>query len=336
MAKPGKASKDKISVGLDIGTQVVKVVKLRLAEEGAELVGFALEPLQADPVEVLKKFRISHGLDVVNIAFSGPATVIRDINFPKMSAAELKQALKFEVQKHIPFPMAEVNLDGCILKDDLPDNKMLVLLAAVKKDFLSQRLKSIEDAGLKAGIVEIDSLALINAFNFNYGPEDYSGKKAVALLNVGATITNVIIIENGLPRLSRDIQVAGNNFTQKISEVMGVDFRSAEDLKISPAEDQAARMLTGLETVFTNFGAEIRTSFDYYESQSASSVGKIYLSGGASLLSGFKEKISGLLGIEVEYWDPLSKIKQPNTADAEKLKLVLAQLPVAVGLALRK
>ena len=336
MAKLGKTSKDKISVGLDIGTQVVKVVKLRFTQDVVELVDFALEPMQAEPIEVLKKLKSAHGLEVVNIAFSGPATVIRDINFPKMSAAELKQALKFEVQKHIPFPVAEVNLDGCILKDDLPDNKMLVLLAAVKKDFISQRLKFMEDAGLKANIIEIDSLALINAFNFNYVPEDYSGKKAIALLNVGATITNVSILEDGLPRVSRDIQIAGNNLTQKISEVMGVDFRSAENLKINPVGDQAARMMTGLETVFTNLGAEIRTSFDYYESQSASSVGKIYLSGGGGLFAGFKEKISGLLGIEVECWEPLRKIKQPNAADAEKLKPVLTQLNVAVGLALRK
>lgn len=336
MAKLGKVSKDKISVGLDIGTQVAKVVKLRFAEDVVELVGFALEPMQAEPIEVLKKLKSALGFDVVNIAFSGPATVIRDINFPKMTAPELKQALKFEVQKHIPFPIAEVNLDGCILKDDLPDNKMLVLLAAVKKDFLNQRLKLIEDAGLKANIVDIDSLALINAFNFNYGPEDYSGKKAIALLNVGATITNVSVLEDGLLRVSRDIQIGGNNFTQKISEVMGVDFRSAENLKVNPAGDQAGRIMTGLETVFTNLGAEIRTSFDYYESQSVSSVGKIYLSGGESLLSGFREKVSGLLGIEVEYWDVLRKIKQPNAADAEKLKLVLAQLPVAAGLALRR
>ena len=329
-------TKEKISVGLDIGTQVVKVVKLRFIQEVVELVDFALEPMQAEPIEVLKKLKISHGLEAVNIAFSGPATVIRDINFPKMSAAELKQALKFEVQKHIPFPVAEVNLDGCILKDDLPDNKMLVLLAAVKKDFLNQRLKFIEDAGLKANIVEIDSLALINAFNFNYVSEDYSDKKAIALLNVGATITNVSIIEDGLLRVSRDIQLAGNNLTQKISEVMGVDFRSSENFKVNPASDQAARIMADLEAVFTNLGAEIRTSFDYYESQSASSVGKIYLSGGGSLFTSFKEKVSGLLGIEVEYWDPLRKIKQPNTADAEKLKAVLAQLPIAVGLALRR
>ena len=117
---------------------------------------------------------------------------------------------------------------------------------------------------------------------------------------------------------------------------MGVDFRSSENFKVNPASDQAARIMADLEAVFTNLGAEIRTSFDYYESQSASSVGKIYLSGGGSLFTSFKEKVSGLLGIEVEYWDPLRKIKQPNTADAEKLKAVLAQLPIAVGLALRR
>lgn len=331
-----KKLKEKFSVGLDIGTQMIKVVKLKTAADVTELAGFGIEPAEFHFTDVLKKIKQEQGIDTVNIAFSGPATVIRDINFPKMDAAELKQALKFEVQKHIPFPVAEVNLDGCILKDDLPDNKMLVLLAAVKKDLIDQRIKLIEYAGLKVNIIEIDSIALTNAFNFNYTQEENLKHKVIALLNIGATITNLIIIEDGIPRLSRDIQLAGNNFTQKVVEVFGVDLKSAENIKVNPAGDQYGKMIAGLEAVFTNLAGEIRTSFDYFESQSASSVGKIFLSGGGSLFMGLKDKVASLLGIEVECWDPLKNIKPAGALDTEKIKSIFAQLPVAVGLALRK
>jgi len=76
-------------------------------------------------------------------------------------------------------------------------------------------------------------------------------------------------------------------------------------------------------------------SFDYYESQNASTVGKIYVSGAGSTIAGFKDSLSGLLGIEVEYWDPLRKILLAGDIDAQKIKDVSSQLAVAVGLALR-
>ncbi len=125
--------KDKISVGLDIGTQSIKCVKLKI-NNSVELVAFDLEESQLDPIEVLKKIKHAQSADLVNISFCGSATVIRYVNFLRMSKPELKQALKFEAQKHIPFSLDEVNLDAEILIDGLAENKMLVLIAALKKD----------------------------------------------------------------------------------------------------------------------------------------------------------------------------------------------------------
>ncbi len=332
----GKFLKEKVSVGLDIGTQMVKIVKLRISQDGAELLGFELAPAQVELVEVLKKIKQSQNItQPVNIAVSGPATVIRAVPFARMNNAELHQALKFETQKHIPFSLGEVNIGGCILKEDLPDNKMLVLVAAVKKEFINQRLKFVEGAGLKVGIVDIDSLALVNAFHFNYGPDENLNHKGIALLNIGAAITNLSILEDGILRLSRDIQVAGNNFTQKIADMVGMDFKSAERLKLSSESADVNRIQTALESVFSNLATEIRTSFDYFESQGASSVGKIFLSGGSSLLPGLKERLVSLLGIEIDYWDPLKKITLAATVDAQAAKASSAQLAVALGLALR-
>jgi type IV pilus assembly protein PilM len=252
-----------------------------------------------------------------------------------MSSGELRQALKFEAQKYIPFSLDEVNLDSFILKEDLPDNKMLVLLAAVKKEFLRERLKIIESAGFKASIVDIDSLALINAFNFNYAKDsDILKNKTIALLNIGAALTNLNILEDGIPCLSRDIQIAGNNFTQKLMDIFGLDFKSAEELKINPKE-RLQKVSQAIEAVLVNLASEVRTSFDYYESQSASDVIKIFLSGGSSLFSGLKDMLANLVGIEVEPWNPIGKINIGDSVDAEKVKAVSNQLAVAIGLALR-
>ena len=85
----------------------------------------------------------------------------------------------------------------------------------------------------------------------------------------------------------------------------------------------------------TNLATEIRTSFDYHESQSASSVSKIYLSGGAGQFSGLKDMLANILGMEIESWDPLKKISISPDLDQQKLKEVAGQLTVAIGLGLR-
>jgi type IV pilus assembly protein PilM len=328
-------TKEKFSIGLDIGTQSIKCVKLKTSGSAIELVSFDLEDSPLDPVEVLKNIKHTQGADLVNISFCGSSTVIRYVNFLRMNKAELRQALKFEAQKHIPFSVAEVNLDAEILKNDLPDNKMLVLIAALKKESVAQRLKSLEDAGLRPNIVEIDSLALINAFNFNYPKVEMPENKSICLLNIGATISNLNILNNEAPRLSRDIHSGGANLTKKLMDIFGIDFKTAEELKINPDPARADKVKASVESVLTNLAAELRTSFDYYESQNTFNVAKIFLSGGTSKIPGLKEMLAGFLGIEVETWDPFKQIKIPDGIDTQKLNQFSSQFNVAVGLALR-
>jgi type IV pilus assembly protein PilM len=330
-----KAAKENFSVGLDIGTQAVKLVKLRFQQERIELLHFALEPVQLDLGALLKKIILPSDFNALNIALTGPSIIVRYINFPAMEQGELRQALKFEAQKHIPFAVSEVNIDASVLKKGLPDNKMLILLAAVKKDLLSQRLKLIQDAGMRANIVDIDTVALINAYNFNYPPDENAKDKATALLDIGATQSNLNILEDGIPHLSRAIHVAGNNLTQKLIDNLGLDFKSAEEVKSNPDKERLDKVNAAMESVLSNLASEVRISFDYYESQSASSVGKILLSGGGSKSPGLKEMLAGLLGIEVDYWDPLKQIVPAEGVDISKLKNISDRLAVAVGLALR-
>lgn len=332
------AGKDKFTLGLDMGSQFVKVVKLKTSKAGFQLEALALEDALLDPLELLRKIRQNYGVDNVNISFSGSSTVLRYVNFLRMNTDELRQAMKFEAQKHIPFTLAEVNLDAAILKDDLPDNKMLVLLAAIKKDAVLQRIKSVEGAGLKVNLIDIDSVALVNAFNFNYAKLEPQEPKAIGLLNIGSSLTNINIVDNHIPRLSRDIHIGGKHFTEKLMDIFSMDFKSAEALKINPAldADKQNKIRASVESVLGNLAAEIRTSFDYYESQNTSSVSRIYLSGGGAKFSGLKEMLGALLGIEIEYWDPFKLIARPEKLETKGLPAQSSEFSVAVGLALHK
>ncbi len=331
-----KFSKEKISIGFNIGVSSIKMVKLRFAKEAVELGAFSVEENQIDLEAVLKRIIQAHSIKRVNISVSGQQAITRYIEFTRMSLDELKQSLKFEAQKHIPFPIAEVNLDASILRSDLPDNKMKVLLAAVKKESLNQRLKLLAGLDLEVGIVDVDSLALINAFEFNYSQEENIKNKTLALLNIGSVTSNLNIMDSGYPALSRDINLGGNNFTQKVADVFGVDFKAAEAIKTGQDKLKAEKAATAIEPILAKLAQEVRTSFDYYESRSVTSVEKIFLSGGGSLFPGVKDMLSSLIGLEVANWDPFKKITLAESIDSAKLKALSSQLAVAVGLALRQ
>jgi len=331
----GKSAKETFSFGLDIGSREIKIAKLKFFHDNIELCGFDVAPVPSDLGGILKKLKQSMDVESVNIGLCGPSTVIRYVDFPLMNKDELKQALKFEAQKYIPFSMSEVDIDAYVLKENLPENKMVILIAAVKKELINQRLKILGESGLKANIIDIDSLALVNAFNCNYSQEADTKDKVIALLNIGSALSSLNILENGLPRLSRDIHIAGNNFTQKLADVFGLDFKSAEELKLGPDKERLNKVLASVGAVLANLASEARLSFDFYESQSTSSVTKIFLSGGGSKFHGLKDELFNLLGIDVEYWDPLKLINISDTVNSEKAKAASSQLAVAVGLALR-
>lgn len=327
---------NQFSIGLDIGTSQIKLVKLKFAKDVVELCDYYVADVKPDLAGALELAAKHQELKFVNISFCGPSTTIRYVDSPKMSQDELRKSLKFEAQKYIPFSVAEVNLDAAILKNDLPDNKMSVVIAAVKKDILNQRMKLFEAPGFRIGVVDIDSLSLINAFNFNFSLKPAGLPKIISLLNIGSTFSSLNILDDGIPVLSRDIDMAGgNSFTQKISEAPSVDLNNTEGLKINTDQDKVSKTAKAGESALSALASEIRVSFDYYESQSASVVSKIFISGGTSLLPGLKDSLADLLGIEVSYWNCFERINIADNIDPEKLKQISSQLAVSVGLSLR-
>ncbi len=323
-----KPAKVPYAVGLDIGTSSVKMVRMKLADGSAEV-------LDCDVKPSLKEIDLPLDDRRVNTSLSGPSALLRYVHFPRLTEIEVKQALKFEAQKHIPFPVSDLNLDSKILKPDLPDNKMLVLLVAAKKDIVLQRVKLLEGAGFKPGIIDVDSIALLNAFTYSYGSEPEVGSKTIALVNIGATFSNLTILDGLVPRLSRDIHLAGNNLNQKIMDVFGVDYRQAEAFKTSADPDRALKIKAIADAVMTDLAGEVRTSFDYFESQSTSSVSKIFVTGGGSAGCLGKEMLQNLLGIEAECWDPLRKMTFASETVEKKCAGLSFMLGVAAGLALR-
>ncbi|MDD4910346.1 MAG: type IV pilus assembly protein PilM [Candidatus Omnitrophica bacterium] len=328
-------AKQDASYALDIGTGNIKFLSLEKREGAAALRRCVVVPCVDIPGALSDMVRKNDIAGIaVNISFSGSAVISRYVIMPGMSPSELKSALNFEAEKHIPFSISECIIDAAILKNDLPEKKMLVLLAAVKKAFLTEKIKVIRGSGLEINSVGIDSIALINAFTerFIKFQKDYKCR-VCALLNIGASVSSLNILEGSVPVFNREISWGGNVLTEKIGSSLGIDLQSSEELKADPAEKMSS-VKAACEPAINNLANEIRASFDYFESHSAAGVEKVFLSGGGSEFTGLDVSLGQAAGIEFARWDPLINMELDPALDLNAINKHKHKLAVAVGLAI--
>jgi type IV pilus assembly protein PilM len=281
--------------------------------------------------------------DKVACSVAGPLVAVRHLQFPKLSQDELKGAIYWEGSQVIPFDIREVYIDFQVLSSsgDETAQKMEVLFVAASKQLIDDRFKLIQKSGLEPRVADIDALAMLNCFQKGrdrQGNKIHTDTPTVALLNVGARFTNLVLIDSNSMPFTRDIMIAGNSFTAAIQKAAGMSFKKADDLKkqsrnISPSENA-----TIMESVFSRLVNEIKLSFDYYQSkEGGNKVDRVLLGGGACRTLGLRESISEELRLPVDEWNPLQNIEvDPKKIKNRKLKELTSLLTVATGLALRK
>ncbi|MGE4601996.1 MAG: type IV pilus assembly protein PilM [Planctomycetota bacterium] len=338
-------SRQKSLVGLDIGSDEVKVVELTETAEGLELTGFGWGRIPA-PEETLDTVRAvlrESGIRSrkVATAVSGRSVVVRYITLPKLDDDELPETLRLEADKYIPFDRDEVCIDGQRLDDSCEEasdtTEMRSLLVAVKKDLLHDHIDQIQDLGLVPVAVDVDSFALGNSFELRngIGVRSEDPDKAVALVDVGASKTNIHILRGNVSSFSREIYLGGSDLTEAISRREHLDEAEAEELKCEPHGNEEM-VATAVQPVLDEIAGEIQLSFDYFENQFDHRVEEIFISGGASRTIGLQETFERIFDREVKTWDPLESIKvREDLVDVDVLNDHLVQLPIAIGLGSR-
>jgi len=214
-------SKSKNLVGLDIGSSAIKLVELKDSKGGGyRLVKTGLEGLSPEAIVdgaimdgslvVDTVNRIVSSLNVRNPDFgtslSGHSVIIKKISLPAMSPEELAESIRWEAEQYVPFDINDVNLDYVVLESGGGET-MDVLLVAVKKDKIGDYTSVITQAGKTPVLVDVDAFALQNAYEANYPVEP---GRVVALVNIGASVTNVNILSGANTIFWRDISFGGN------------------------------------------------------------------------------------------------------------------------------
>ena len=322
-------------IGIDIGTYSIKAVELGQAAGGFEIRHWAIEPLAGnDTKSALKKIseRLHFNNQRLVASVFGKGTLIRYVDLPRMSLEDLRKSYIYDLDKYFPFDPKSIYTDCSILDPEGKDKKMLVLLAAVKREIVDERLKLFKDAGLELNSVTINPIATANAFN-RLGPPLSASGKAKAVLDIGGSASCLIIFKDSSPRFTRDIFVGSQELTKKIANALGVDDKQAEELKRQPG-DKLAQIIEACDMPINNLITEIRLSMDYYMTEKNAQVDELFLSGGGSLLKGIEGVFEKNLGLPVKIWNPLGKVKLNTPAAAEDMQTYATQFGVALGLGL--
>jgi type IV pilus assembly protein PilM len=259
----------------------------------------------------------------------------------KTSSEELSKNIKFEAEPYIPFNIDDVNLGFSILGDVIEDgqSQMETVLVAAKRDSVDLRIDILREAGLQPVLMDVDAFAMENAYEALFG----SQPETFLFMNIGASFTNMSIIEKGVSRVVRDVFIAGNSFTKAIQRQFQCDIRAAEQKKIAyglmenPNDPEAQQVNETLVPVAHDLVSEVQRSIDFYISQGSDrSVSKIYLCGGSASLKLLDQFISNELRLPVEIFNPLSMLDNAPTDLTEEQSAALPQMAVAVGLATRR
>ncbi|AZI42720.1 type IV pilus assembly protein PilM [Deinococcus psychrotolerans] len=373
-----------VAIGVEIGTSSIKVVVLKPGSPpvlqhavmvptpiGSMRDGLVIEPqaVASELKRLLAQYRITTKYAVT--AVPNQQAVTRNIMVPKMDPKELKEAIKWEAERYIPYPIDDVSLDFDVL-DDIPgandDGQMEVVIAAAPTEAIARQVEVLRLAGLEPTVIDLKSFATLRALRGNLlgehltkstltGTNYTEGNEVALVMEIGASSSVISLVRGDRMLMARNINVAADDFTTALQKAFDLDFSSAEEIKIgyatatTPTEDEEdllnfdmareqyspARVFEVVRPVLGELITEVRRSMEFYRVQSGDIViDRTFLAGGGAKLRGLAPAISDALGFRVEVASPWLTVQTDQASvDTGYLQTNAPEFTVPLGLALR-
>ena len=339
----GLFGRKKSLLGLDIGSSSVKAVELTRVGQSVVITGMGKAEVESPEAvgEAITAALREGGIKTKRAcsSVSGRSVIHRQVPMMSIPDAELKQAMEYEADKYIPFDVTEVQLDAQRMREGdteenqagAPAGQMKVLLVAAKKTLIEEHINLLQSVGLSPVVVDVDFLALGNAFELRNLMLGINDNEVRALVDIGASKTDINIMRGNASYFQREIFMAGNDLTEAIAKRFGEDPKDAEKMKRDPGgafESMQDAMLPVLEDI----GSEIRLSFDYHENQYDQEVKEVYISGGTVLFPGIDNMLAQIFNLPIKVWDPTEGLEINGPGSGSGLN---SDMAIAMGLASR-
>jgi type IV pilus assembly protein PilM len=339
--------KKKSTVGLDIGSSSIKVVEIARDRSGDHLINYGIsEPLSEAIVdgEIMDRQMVHEAITnlmesrqirnkSVATAVSGRAVIVKKILMDRLNEEDAKEAIQWEAEQHVPYDINDVSLDFQIINPNVDAKKMQVLLVAAKKDMVQNHAEIIREAGLTPTIIDVDSFAIQNAIEANY---EFIPGETIALVNIGAEITNLNIIRDGVPHFTKDLSVGSNSFVEGIQRRHNVSQPDALQA-LRGRSDGGIDVTAIVQTACEDLSVQIDRAISFLKSAGdADRIDRILVSGGSARIMGLTDFLSGRHHVPVIVVNPVQRLSfDPGLFGGDMPEAITPMLTVAIGLALR-
>jgi len=339
--------KPRTTVGLDIGSSSVKAVELMSRGDRVHLVRWGSADLLPDAIvdgEIMDRQHvvetIQNLLETCGIrnrhvmtSVSGRGVIVKRVNMARTPEEEADEAIRWEAEQHIPYDIADVVLDYHLIEYDAGPKEMQVLLVAAKQDVVLGRVEIVREAGLTPVGVDVDAFAIQNALEWGH---EFDPEEAIALLNIGAELTNIHVVRAGVPHYTQDLATGTHTLLGAIQKTYEVSREEAIEALSSGGEERGMDLTSLTDTFSDDLKVAIdRASLFLKTSGDAEQIDRIVLTGGGSQVKGLLESLRGKTEAPVEPGDPLRRLTLPPDLEDET-DINGRGLTVGIGLALRE
>jgi len=336
-----------MTVGLDIGSGLIKLVAISHATGGPVLTNVAFTTIGNDAIvegeimdpgivaEAIKDCMASAGIKTKQVvtAVGGRDVIVKKITMDRMQEDDAREVIRWEAEQHVPFDMDNVELDFQILDPEGEGLQMTVLLVAAKRELVEHKIALLNEVGLQPTIIDVDAFALHNAFEINY-PEAMNG--VVGLVNIGHENTNIYILDDGVPVLTRDIPVGTRRFREDLQRERGQSAEEAEMMLQGGVAGEIPEGFLQSRTEELAVGIERAGAFLQTASRSAGGIGRIFITGGGARIPRLSRALGDRLKIPVQLANPIEKLQVADGVfDSMQVDEVAPLLMLPIGLALR-
>lgn len=316
------------AVGVDFGSATIKVVELsgegdgngggtaaRAAASVPTPAGVLEEGRITDPAAVgrtLRELVQSAGIRTRRAvaAVNGQVALMREVRMPPLPPEEIRQAARFEVERYLPYPIAEVTFDTVVVGEskDGGSTRVDVLVVAARTDVLHQHIGALQAAGLEPVVVEVEPLALVRAVSSNA-----TSDRITACIHLGSSVTMILVAEGEVPRVIRTVAYGTTQLLEAAASRLGAAGEAPEALQARLAAAGSGDGVPGLREAIDDSLAslvtEIRRSLEYYGGRYRAAVpDRVVVTGGGAALPGITASLTSALDMAVELGDPFAEL----------------------------
>jgi type IV pilus assembly protein PilM len=328
-------------IGLDIGTSSIKAVQMADRNGAMTIVKSAIIDIDGAPGDeqaVVNSLKAAvSGMTIaearVVAVINCPETCTRKIITPNIPRKELADAVYWEAKNAIPYSIDEAGMDYKVFGEVLEKGgkKLAVIVATAPRETIQRCVSLCSQAGL-----ELSALIPVSVSQQNLvGLSPDMRKETVAVVEMGAGVTELNIYAHGKLDFSRKLPVAGNDMTKSLTSTLmsqqgKIELTAAEAERIKkekgiPGVDDtemvagkilASQILSLVRPGVEQLATEIDRSFDFYREGpvGGEKVVRIILLGGGANLKGLAEFLRAELDTEIIVGDCLKDVQAQSGA----------------------